>query len=164
LLDDPSDLSCQDGTGQYAVDGTLLSCKQPIPVRVLADTGGADQQPGEAELAVRGHDQVADAPGGDHAPEGDGQSVAAQVGALAVSAAGGPLAGAGLGALLGPALVGLPLGARHGRLAGGDGGGHQTASGRRILAALLRKAAASFPHEATACREKVEALRAKYGL
>jgi hypothetical protein len=29
----------------------------------------------------------------------------------------------------------------------------------------LRKAAAtSFPHEATACREKAEALRAKYGL
>ena len=36
---------------------------------------------------------------------------------------------------------------------------------RRIIAALLRKAAAtSFPHEATACREKAEALRAKYGL
>jgi Protein of unknown function (DUF2786) len=36
---------------------------------------------------------------------------------------------------------------------------------RRIIAALLRKAAAtSFPHEATACREKAEALRAKYDL
>jgi Protein of unknown function (DUF2786) len=36
---------------------------------------------------------------------------------------------------------------------------------RRIIAALLRKAAAtSFPHEAAACREKAEALRAKYGL
>jgi Protein of unknown function (DUF2786) len=36
---------------------------------------------------------------------------------------------------------------------------------RRIIAALLRKAAAtSFPHEATACREKAEALRVKYGL
>jgi hypothetical protein len=36
---------------------------------------------------------------------------------------------------------------------------------RRIIAALLRKAAAtSYPHEATACREKAEALRAKYGL
>jgi hypothetical protein len=35
----------------------------------------------------------------------------------------------------------------------------------RIIAALLRKAAAtSFPHEAAACREKAEALRAKYGL
>jgi aspartyl/asparaginyl beta-hydroxylase (cupin superfamily) len=31
---------------------------------------------------------------------------------------------------------------------------------RRIIAALLRKAAASrLPHEATACREKAEALR-----
>jgi hypothetical protein len=36
---------------------------------------------------------------------------------------------------------------------------------RRIIAALLRKAAAtSFPHEAAACREKAEALCAKYGL
>jgi Protein of unknown function (DUF2786) len=36
---------------------------------------------------------------------------------------------------------------------------------RRIIAALLRKAAAtSFPHEAAACRDKAEALRAKYGL
>jgi Protein of unknown function (DUF2786) len=36
---------------------------------------------------------------------------------------------------------------------------------RRIIAALLRKAAAtSYPHEAAACREKAEALRAKYGL
>jgi hypothetical protein len=36
---------------------------------------------------------------------------------------------------------------------------------RRIIAALLRKAAAtSYPHEAAACREKAEALRVKYGL
>jgi hypothetical protein len=36
---------------------------------------------------------------------------------------------------------------------------------RRIIAALLRKAAAtSHPHEAAACREKADALRAKYGL
>jgi Protein of unknown function (DUF2786) len=36
---------------------------------------------------------------------------------------------------------------------------------RRIIAALLRKAAVtSFPHEAAAWREKAEALRAKYGL
>jgi hypothetical protein len=36
---------------------------------------------------------------------------------------------------------------------------------RRIIAALLRQAAAtSFSHEAAACREKAEALRAKYGL
>jgi hypothetical protein len=36
---------------------------------------------------------------------------------------------------------------------------------RRIIAALLRKTAAtSFPHEATACWEKAEALRVKYGL
>ena len=44
-------------------------------------------------------------------------------------------------------------------------GGDELARIRRIIAALLRKAAAtSFPHEATACREKAEALRAKYGL
>jgi hypothetical protein len=36
---------------------------------------------------------------------------------------------------------------------------------RRIIAALLRKAAATtFPHEAAACRQKAEALRTKYGL
>jgi hypothetical protein len=36
---------------------------------------------------------------------------------------------------------------------------------QRIIAALLRKAAATtFPHEAAACRDKAEALRAKYGL
>jgi hypothetical protein len=36
---------------------------------------------------------------------------------------------------------------------------------RRIIAALLRKAAAtSFPHEAAACRDKAEALRVKYNL
>jgi hypothetical protein len=36
---------------------------------------------------------------------------------------------------------------------------------RSIIAALLRKAAATtYPHEAAACREKAEALRAKYGL
>jgi len=36
---------------------------------------------------------------------------------------------------------------------------------RRIIAALLRKAAAtSYPHEAAACREKAETLRAKHGL
>jgi hypothetical protein len=36
---------------------------------------------------------------------------------------------------------------------------------RRIIAALLRKASAtSFPHEAAACREKAETLRAKCGL
>jgi Protein of unknown function (DUF2786) len=36
---------------------------------------------------------------------------------------------------------------------------------RRIIAGLLRKAAATtFPHEAAACRAKAEALRAKYGL
>jgi hypothetical protein len=39
----------------------------------------------------------------------------------------------------------------------------ELASIRRIIAALLRKATAtSFPHEATACRVKVEPLRAKY--
>jgi len=43
--------------------------------------------------------------------------------------------------------------------------GDELARIRRIIAALLRKAAAtSFPHEAAACREKAEALRAKYGL
>jgi len=45
------------------------------------------------------------------------------------------------------------------------GSGDELARIRRIIAALLRKAAAtSFPHEAAACREKAEALRAKYGL
>jgi Protein of unknown function (DUF2786) len=45
------------------------------------------------------------------------------------------------------------------------GSGDELARIRRIIAALLRKAAAtSFPHEAAACREKAEALRVKYGL
>jgi hypothetical protein len=45
------------------------------------------------------------------------------------------------------------------------GSGDDRARIRRIIAALLRKAAAtSFPHEAAACRDKVEALRVKYGL
>jgi hypothetical protein len=43
--------------------------------------------------------------------------------------------------------------------------GDELARIRRIIAALLRKAAATtYPHEAAACREKAEALRAKYGL
>jgi hypothetical protein len=47
----------------------------------------------------------------------------------------------------------------------GATGGEELARIRRIIAALLRKATAtSFPHEATACREKAEALRVKYGL
>jgi hypothetical protein len=47
----------------------------------------------------------------------------------------------------------------------GAGSGDELARIRRIIAALLCKAAAtSFPHEAAACREKAEALRAKYGL
>jgi hypothetical protein len=47
----------------------------------------------------------------------------------------------------------------------GAAGSDDLARIRRIIAALLRKAAAtSFPHEAAACREKAEALRAKYGL
>jgi hypothetical protein len=33
-LDDPSDLSCKDSTGQHAVDDLLLSCKQQVGVRV----------------------------------------------------------------------------------------------------------------------------------
>jgi hypothetical protein len=49
----------------------------------------------------------------------------------------------------------------HPRAASGD----ELARIRRIIAALLRKAAATtFPHEAAACREKAEALRVKYGL
>jgi hypothetical protein len=45
------------------------------------------------------------------------------------------------------------------------GSGDDLARIRRIIGALLRKAAAtSYPHEAAACREKAEALRAKYGL
>ena len=47
----------------------------------------------------------------------------------------------------------------------GATGGDALARIRRIIAALLRKAAAtSFPHEAAACREKAEALRVKYDL
>jgi hypothetical protein len=47
----------------------------------------------------------------------------------------------------------------------GAASGDELARIRRIIAALLRKAAAtSFPHEAAACRDKAEALRAKYGL
>jgi hypothetical protein len=47
----------------------------------------------------------------------------------------------------------------------GAASGDDLARIRRIIAALLRKAAAtSFPHEAAACREKAEALRTKYGL
>jgi Protein of unknown function (DUF2786) len=45
------------------------------------------------------------------------------------------------------------------------GSGDGLARIRRVIAALLRKAAAtSYPHEAAACRDKAEALRAKYGL
>ena len=47
----------------------------------------------------------------------------------------------------------------------GASGSDDLARVRRIIAALLRKAAAtSFPHEAAACRDKAEALRVKYGL
>jgi hypothetical protein len=47
----------------------------------------------------------------------------------------------------------------------GAASGDDLARIRRIIAALLRKAAAtSYPHEAAACRQKAEALRAKYGL
>ena len=47
----------------------------------------------------------------------------------------------------------------------GASGSDDLARVRHIIAALLRKAAAtSFPHEAAACREKAEALRVKYGL
>jgi len=47
----------------------------------------------------------------------------------------------------------------------GAASGDDLARIQRIIAALLRKAAAtSFPHEAAACREKAETLRAKYGL
>ena len=47
----------------------------------------------------------------------------------------------------------------------GAGSGDELVRIRRIIAALLRKAAATtYPHEAAACREKAEALRVKYGL
>ena len=47
----------------------------------------------------------------------------------------------------------------------GAGSGDGLPRIRRIIAALLRKAAAtSFPHEEAACRAKAEALRVKYGL
>ena len=45
------------------------------------------------------------------------------------------------------------------------GSGDDLARIRRIIAALLRKAdATSYPHEAAACRDKAETVRAKYGL
>jgi hypothetical protein len=57
-----------------------------------------------------------------------------------------------------------PPGSANGQRSGA-GSGDDLARIRRIIAALLRKAAAtSFPHEAAACRDKAEALRAKYGL
>jgi Protein of unknown function (DUF2786) len=59
---------------------------------------------------------------------------------------------------------GPPPGRANGQRPGATSG-DDLARIRRIIAALLRKAAAtSFPHEAAACREKAEALRAKYGL
>jgi hypothetical protein len=57
-----------------------------------------------------------------------------------------------------------PPGSANGHRPGADSS-DDLARIRRIIAALLRKAAAtSFPHEAAACREKAEALRVKYGL
>ena len=57
-----------------------------------------------------------------------------------------------------------PPGSANGQRPGATSG-DELARIRRIIAALLRKAAAtSFPHEAAACRDKAEALRAKYGL
>jgi hypothetical protein len=57
-----------------------------------------------------------------------------------------------------------PPGSANGQRPGAASGG-DLARIRRIIAALLRKAAAtSFPHEAAACREKAETLRVKYGL
>jgi hypothetical protein len=57
-----------------------------------------------------------------------------------------------------------PPGSANGQRPGATSG-DDLARIRRIIAALLRKAAAtSFPHEAAACRQKAEALRAKYGL
>jgi len=57
-----------------------------------------------------------------------------------------------------------PPGSANGHRPGATSG-DELARIRRIIAALLRKAAATnFPHEAAACREKAEALRAKYGL
>ena len=57
-----------------------------------------------------------------------------------------------------------PPGSANGQRSGA-GSGDDLARIRRIIAALLRKAAAtSFSHEATACREKAESLRVKYGL
>jgi hypothetical protein len=63
----------------------------------------------------------------------------------------------------GPAPASATTGAK--ASAAGSASSADLARIRRIIAALLRKAAAtSFPHEAAACREKAEALRAKYGL
>ena len=61
--------------------------------------------------------------------------------------------------------VRIPRGAHQRPRSPGAASSDDLARIRRIIAALLRKAAAtSFPHEAAACREKAEALRAKYGL
>ena len=47
----------------------------------------------------------------------------------------------------------------------GAGSGDELTRIRLIIAALLRKAdATSYPHEAAACRDKAETLRAKHGL
>ena len=56
-----------------------------------------------------------------------------------------------------------PPGSANGHRPGATGG-DDLARIRRIVALLRKAAATSFPHEATACREKAEALRAKYGL
>ena len=45
-LDDPSDLTCKDSTGQHAVDDPRLSCKQQVGVRVpLPAPNTADHGP-----------------------------------------------------------------------------------------------------------------------
>ncbi len=43
LLDGPPDLSCKGSTGQYAVDGPLLSCNS-VPARERSLVPGADDR------------------------------------------------------------------------------------------------------------------------
>jgi hypothetical protein len=45
-LDDPSDLSCKDSTGQHAIDDPRLSCKQqPLASSSGASSKAAGQRP-----------------------------------------------------------------------------------------------------------------------
>ena len=49
-LDDPSDVSCKQDTGQHAVDGPLLSCN-----RKVIDFFGIDETNGRPSRRASGH-------------------------------------------------------------------------------------------------------------